>query len=91
MLAWNEMLERDYQRLTEVRKRINISPLGCAALAGTSYPLDREYTAELLGFDSCATNSLDAVSDRDFLIEFLAAASLTMTHLSRWSRINFMV
>ena len=85
MLAWNEMLERDYQRLTEVRKRINISPLGCAALAGTSYPLDREYTAELLGFDSCATNSLDAVSDRDFLIEFLAAASLTMTHLSRWS------
>ncbi len=85
MMAWFEMLQRDYQRLQECRKRVNIMPLGAAALAGTSYPIDREFTARELGFDGIAENSLDAVSDRDFAIEFTAAAALLMTHLSRWS------
>jgi len=85
MLAWEAMLARDHQRLLDVRKRVNVMPLGAAALAGTSFPIDREYTAALLGFDSVATNSLDAVSDRDFVIEFSAAASLVMMHLSRFS------
>jgi argininosuccinate lyase len=85
MLAWFEMLQRDFERLQDCRKRINIMPLGAAALAGTTYPIDRYYTAELLGFDRPARNSLDAVSDRDFAIEFTAAASLIMMHLSRFS------
>ena len=85
MLAWEAMLERDYQRLQDCRKRVNIMPLGAAALAGTSFPIDREYSARLLGFDAPAGNSLDAVSDRDFAIEFCAAASIIMMHLSRYS------
>lgn len=85
MLAWYEMLSRDKNRLQDCRKRVNISPLGSAALAGTSYPIDRHYTAELLGFSAPGANSLDGVSDRDFAIEFCAAAALIMTHLSRMS------
>ncbi len=85
MLAWFEMLERDHARLQDCRKRVNVMPLGAAALAGTSYPIDREFTAEKLGFDKPAANSLDAVSDRDFAIEFVSAASLIMMHLSRMS------
>ncbi len=83
VLAWFEMLERDHARLADCRTRVNVMPLGSAALAGTSYPLDRQYTAELLGFERPAENSLDAVSDRDFAIEFCAAGALIMTHLSR--------
>jgi len=85
LMAWFEMIERDYQRLSDCRSRVNIMPLGSAALAGTSYPIDREMTAELLGFDRPGYNSLDSVSDRDFAIEFAAVASLIMNHLSRWS------
>ncbi|ALP54705.1 argininosuccinate lyase [Candidatus Tenderia electrophaga] len=85
MLAWFEMLLRDAQRLADCRKRVNVMPLGAAALAGTSYPIDREYSAQLLGFERVTENSLDAVSDRDFAIEFCAAAALLMTHLSRFS------
>ncbi|MGB5598066.1 MAG: argininosuccinate lyase, partial [Thiothrix litoralis] len=85
MLAWFEMLQRDFERLQDCRKRINVMPLGAAALAGTTYPIDRQYTAELLGFDHPARNSLDAVSDRDFAIEFTSAAALIMMHLSRFS------
>ena len=85
LLAWNEMLERDYSRLMDCRARMNQSPLGAAALAGTTYPIDRAMTAELLGFDAPTENSLDSVSDRDFAIEFTAFASLVMTHLSRFS------
>ncbi len=85
MMAWFEMAERDRQRLRECRRRVNVMPLGAAALAGTSYPIDREFTARELGFEAIAENSLDAVSDRDFAIEFTAAAALLMTHLSRWS------
>ncbi|MDX1653932.1 MAG: argininosuccinate lyase [Candidatus Competibacteraceae bacterium] len=85
LLAWYEMLERDAGRLRDCRKRVNVMPLGAAALAGTSYPIDREMTAGLLGFDRPAANSLDAVSDRDFAIEFVAAAALVMTHLSRFA------
>ena len=85
MLAWFEMLKRDDQRFADCRKRINIMPLGSAALAGTSYPIDRDYAAGLMDFDSVTKNSLDAVSDRDFIIEFCAAASMTMMHLSRFS------
>jgi argininosuccinate lyase len=85
MMAWFEMIERDRQRFIDARKRTNIMPLGAAALAGTSYPIDRAYTAELLGFDGVAENSLDAVSDRDFAIEFNAHAALLMMHLSRFS------
>lgn len=83
VLAWVSMLERDSQRFGEARARINILPLGAAALAGTTFPIDRQYTAELLGFDGVAGNSLDAVSDRDFVIETCAHASLLMVHLSR--------
>ncbi|HRC72189.1 MAG TPA: argininosuccinate lyase [Candidatus Competibacter sp.] len=85
LLAWFEMLKRDHERFADCRKRVNIMPLGAAALAGTSYPLDRHYTAQLLAFDAPAANSLDAVSDRDFAIEFTAAAALLLTHLSRMS------
>lgn len=85
LLAWNEMLERDYSRLLDCRARLNQSPLGAAALAGTTYPIDREYTAAELGFDKPTENSLDSVSDRDFAIEFCAFASILMTHLSRMS------
>jgi argininosuccinate lyase len=85
MLAWFEMLKRDQQRLADCRTRINIMPLGAAALAGTSFPVDRAFSAKILGFDSVATNSLDAVSDRDFVIEFSSAAALIMMHLSRFS------
>lgn len=85
LLAWFEMLERDKGRLVDCRNRANISPLGAAALAGTSYPIDRHFSAELLGFTGPAENSLDAVSDRDFAIEFCAFAALLMTHLSRMS------
>ena len=83
LLAWNEMLERDVERMHDCRKRVNVMPLGSAALAGTSFPLDRDYTCELLDFDRPSRNSLDAVSDRDFLIEFAAGSSLIMMHLSR--------
>jgi argininosuccinate lyase len=85
MMAWFEMLERDHGRLQDCRARLNFSPLGAAALAGTSYPIEREYTAQLLGFTAATRNSLDSVSDRDFAIELAAAASLIMTHLSRFS------
>ncbi|MGM0516526.1 MAG: argininosuccinate lyase [Pseudomonadota bacterium] len=85
LLAWHDMLERDVERLIDTRKRINIMPLGSAALAGTSYPLDRDWVATELGFDGITENSLDAVSDRDFQIEFLSAASILMMHLSRMS------
>lgn len=85
MLAWFEMLARDRARLRECRTRVNVMPLGSAALAGTSYPIDRAYAARLLGFDAPAENSLDAVSDRDFAIEFCQHAALLMVHLSRMS------
>lgn len=85
LMAWYEMLDRDRERLADCRKRVNVMPLGAAALAGTTFPLDRPFTAELLGFDRPARNSLDAVSDRDFAIEFTACASLIMMHLSRFS------
>ncbi|MDB5805514.1 MAG: argininosuccinate lyase [Betaproteobacteria bacterium] len=85
LLAYFEMLDRDHARLADVRKRVNRLPLGAAALAGTTYPIDREFVAKELGFDGVCENSLDAVSDRDFAIEFLAAASLIMTHISRLS------
>ncbi|MEE4145630.1 MAG: argininosuccinate lyase [Halieaceae bacterium] len=85
LLAWNEMLERDYGRLLDCRGRLNQSPLGAAALAGTTYPIDRNMTAAALGFDRPTENSLDSVSDRDFAIEFCAFAALLMTHLSRMS------
>ncbi|MBL4782461.1 MAG: argininosuccinate lyase [Porticoccaceae bacterium] len=85
LLAWYEMLVRDQGRLADCKKRLNQSPLGSAALAGTTYPIDREYTAKLLNFDGPTANSLDSVSDRDFAIEFCAFASLLMTHLSRAS------
>ncbi|MGM0564871.1 MAG: argininosuccinate lyase [Pseudomonadota bacterium] len=85
LMAWFEMLKRDRARLEDCRARVNVLPLGAAALAGTTYPIDREFVAEQLGFDGVAENSLDAVSDRDFAIEFCAAAALAMTHLTRWS------
>jgi len=85
MLAWFENLQRDHQRLMDCLQRVNVMPLGAAALAGTSFPIDRHYTAELLGFDSPAENSMDAVSDRDFVIEFCSCAALILTHLSRFS------
>jgi len=85
MLAWFEMLQRDRERLADVRRRVNIMPLGAAALAGTSFPVDRAFTAKELEFDAPAANSLDAVSDRDFAIEFVSAAALIMMHLSRFS------
>lgn len=85
LLAYVEMVERDLQRLTDVSKRVNICPLGAGALAGTTFNIDRQFTAQELGFDQVYANSLDAVSDRDFAVEFLAAASLVMAHLSRLS------
>ena len=85
MLAYVEMFARDAERLADVRKRVNRLPLGSAALAGTSYPLDRERVARTLGMDGVCQNSLDAVSDRDFAIEFTAAAALCMVHISRLS------
>lgn len=85
LLAYFEMLQRDAGRFIDARKRINQLPLGAAALAGTSYPINREMVAKELGFDGVCENSLDAVSDRDFAIEFTAAAALMMTHLSRLS------
>ena len=85
MMAWYVMLDRDYARLLDCRKRVNVSPLGAAALAGTTYPIDRYFTAEQLGFDAPTRNSLDSVSDRDFAIELASFASIVMTHLSRFS------
>ncbi len=85
MMAYFEMSRRDRSRLEDCRKRLNVLPLGAAALAGTSYPIDREFVAAELGFDGVCLNSLDAVSDRDFAIEFCAAAAILMTHLSRLS------
>lgn len=85
MMAYYEMFSRDCGRFRDALKRINIMPLGSAALAGTTYPINREYTAELLGFPEVSANSIDSVSDRDFIIEFLAAASLCMVHFSRIS------
>ncbi len=85
LLAYVEMLRRDRERFADCRKRVNRLPLGAAALAGTTYPIDREFVAQELGFDGVCQNSLDAVSDRDFAIEFCAAASLTMVHISRFS------
>ncbi|MCK2043536.1 argininosuccinate lyase [Chromohalobacter sp. TMW 2.2308] len=85
LMAWQEMLTRDHERLLDCRKRVNVMPLGAAALAGTTYPIDRHVTAELLGFERPAENSLDAVSDRDFAIEFGAFASTLLMHLSRMS------
>lgn len=85
LLAWNAMLERDYSRLIDCQYRLNECPLGAAALAGTTFPIDRELTAATLGFRKPTENSLDSVSDRDFAIEFCASASLIMMHLSRFS------
>ena len=85
MLAYVEMFARDHERMLDVRKRVNRLPLGAAALAGTTYPLDREWVARELGMEGVCQNSLDAVSDRDFAIEFAAAASLVMVHVSRFS------
>ena len=85
LLAYFEMLQRDWARLGEIYQRVNMSPLGSGALAGTTFPIDRHYTASLLGFAGIYGNSLDGVSDRDFAIEFLCAASLIMVHLSRLS------
>lgn len=85
LMAWFEMVDRDKARMIDCRRRVNYLPLGAAALAGTTYPIDREKTAELLGFDAIAGNSLDAVSDRDFAIEFCAASSILLMHLSRWA------
>jgi argininosuccinate lyase len=85
LLAYFEMAQRDWTRLNEIYQRVNVSPLGCGALAGTTFPIDRHYAAELLEFGDIYGNSLDGVSDRDFAIEFLCAASLIMVHLSRLS------
>ena len=85
LMAYHEMLARDRERLTDCRKRLNRLPLGAAALAGTSYPIDRMFVAKQLAFDRVCSNSLDAVSDRDFAIEFCACAALIMMHLSRLS------
>lgn len=85
LLAYFEMAQRDWERLGDVERRVNISPLGCGALAGTTFPIDRHYTAQQLGFAGIYANSLDGVSDRDFAIEFSCAASLIMVHLSRLS------
>ena len=84
MLAWFEMAHRDRERFRACRARLNVSPLGAAALAGTTFPIDRAATADALGFDGIARNSLDAVSDRDFAIEFCSCAAIAATHLSRW-------
>ena len=84
LMAWFEMACRDRERFRDCRKRVNVSPLGSAALAGTTFPIDRLAVADALGFDAVSANSLDAVSDRDYAIEFCAAASLAAVHLSRW-------
>ena len=84
MGAYFEMFRRDHERLQDIAKRMNTCPLGSGALAGTTYPLDREYTAELLGFDGPTLNSMDGVSDRDYLLELLSALSIIMMHLSRF-------
>jgi len=83
LMAWWEMLERDSQRFTDCRKRVNVSPLGSAALAGTSFAIDRKMTADELDFEEVSNNSLDSVSDRDFIVEFQSIAALTAIHLSR--------
>lgn len=85
MGAYFEMFRRDHERLGDILKRMNTCPLGSGALAGTTYPLDRQYTAELLGFEGPTLNSMDGVSDRDYLLELLSALSITMMHLSRFS------
>ena len=85
LLAYFQMLDRDRQRLTEIRRRVNILPLGSGALAGTNFPVDREWMADQLGFEGVTRNSLDGVSDRDYIIEFASAAAMTMMHLSRLS------
>ncbi|MFW1678074.1 argininosuccinate lyase [Pontibacter sp. JAM-7] len=85
LMAWFEMLSRDYGRFEDCRERANIMPLGAAALAGTTYPIERDYTCELLNFSAPAENSLDAVSDRDFAIEFCAASSILLMHMTRMS------
>jgi argininosuccinate lyase len=85
LLAWHEMLKRDAERLADCRARINVLPLGAAALAGTTFPIDRAAVAAELGFERPSENSLDSVSDRDFIIEFCAVASIMMMHFSRWS------
>jgi len=85
LMAWYEMLKRDGERFNDCASRVNVMPLGSAALAGTSYPIDRNFTAAELGFSAPCANSLDGVSDRDFAIEFCAASALLMTHLSRFS------
>jgi argininosuccinate lyase len=85
LLAWFEMLKRDCERLVDCRRRINVLPLGAAALAGTTFPIDRQMVADELGFERPSDNSLDSVSDRDFIIEFCAVASMMMMHFSRWS------
>jgi argininosuccinate lyase len=85
LLAWREQIQRDRSRLVDARRRLNVLLLGSAALAGTVYPLDRHFVAAELGFDAVSENSLDAVSDRDFAIEFCAAAAMILVHLSRWS------
>ncbi|MBL8446991.1 MAG: argininosuccinate lyase [Zoogloeaceae bacterium] len=85
LMAYYEMTRRDAERFTDARRRVNRLPLGAAALAGTSFPIDRQFVAEALGFEAVCENSLDAVSDRDFAIEFCAASALLMTHLSRLS------
>jgi argininosuccinate lyase len=96
LLAYYEMFTRDSARFADARTRMDVSPLGCAALAGTTFPIDRDYTAEQLGFSKVAANSMDAVADRDFMLEFLAAASISMVHFSRlaeelilWSSAEF--
>ena len=85
MGAYFEMFRRDYERMLSIRSRMNVCPLGSGALAGTTYPLDREYTAKLLGFDRACDNSMDGVSDRDYVIEYLSALATVMMHLSRLS------
>jgi argininosuccinate lyase len=85
LLAWAMMLTRDRGRISDTKKRLNESPLGCAALAGTTFPIDREQSAKELGFDRPMSNSLDATSDRDFLLEFLSSCSICAVHLSRIS------
>jgi argininosuccinate lyase len=85
LLAYFEMLDRDRERFEDCFKRINVLPLGSAALAGTTLPIDRRYVARLLKFPVISENSMDAVSDRDFVIEFISASSILMVHLSRFS------
>ena len=85
LMAYYEMFKRDYERFEDSLKRTDVMPLGSAALAGTTFPLNREYTRELLGFSRISDNSMDAVSDRDFVMEFISHAAICMVHLSRLS------